>query len=371
MSSAMCRVLMAGGGSGGHVFPAFAVASAIRSTLKLRNESVAFRFAGASDGVEAELSREAGVDFAPIRARPLRGQGPVAQLSGAATTALGVLDALRLIQQFNPHVALLTGGFVSAPVGLAAWLLRRPIVLLQPDVEPGWTLRALAPIANKVCIAHERSRERYPDRKVALTGYPLRPGFLNLDRAAARSHFRLSDDPAILVTGAVRGAQRINDCISDRLPDWLQHAQLMHITGAADFDRFSQLRNTLPQALRTRYRLYPYLSDDMPLAMAACDLVASRAGASVTAEYPAASLPAILIPIGEAGGHQRANAQLLADAGAARIIRDERVTTELFPLVVELLADRDQLGHMRAAMSALHQENAAADVAQVVLNVAK
>ncbi|MCY3733361.1 MAG: glycosyltransferase [Chloroflexi bacterium] len=365
------RVLLSGGGSGGHVFPAFAVADALRSLVADQGNSVEFRFAGTADGVESELAVEADLTYSTIAARALRGRNLFSKLISLGATATGVLDALALMLSYKPHVVFLTGGYVSAPVGLAAWLMRRPIVLLQPDIEPGWTLRGLAPLASRICVTHQRSTERYRRGLAVVTGYPVRSGFESLDKPLARAHFQLNGGPALLVTGAVRGAQRINDCIAGQLEDWLGRTQVIHISGAGDFERLSRLREELPATLRSRYRLYPYMSDEMPLAMAACDLAVSRAGASVMGEYPAAALPAVLAPLGEAGGHQRFNAQLLADAGGAIVVADERIRDDLFDLTTALLADQPRLESMRGAMIGLRRSDAARRIAEVIVGVAK
>jgi len=365
------RVLLSGGGSGGHVFPAFAVADALRRLLEEDGDSVEFRFAGTADGVESELAVEADLPYSTIAARALRGRNLLSKLLSVGATATGVLDALALIVRYRPAVVFLTGGYVSAPVGVAAWLTRRPIVLLQPDIEPGWTLRALAPLARRICVTHQRSAERYPRGKSIVTGYPIRPGFEDLDKPMARAHFQLNGGPALLVTGAVRGAQRINECIASHLEQWLSQTQLIHISGRDDFARLRSMREALPAKLQSRYRLYSYMSEEMPLAMAACDLVISRAGASVMGEYPAAGLPAVLAPIGEAGGHQRYNANLLADAGGAVTIENEDIPEQLFELATGLLDDRERLQAMRKAMLDLRRTDAARRVAEVILAVAK
>lgn len=365
------RVLLSGGGSGGHVFPAFAVADSLRLMLEERGDDVEFCFAGTADGVESELAVEADLPYSTIAARALRGRNLLSKLLSVGATATGVLDALALMLSYRPHVVFLTGGYVSAPVGVAAWLARRPIVLLQPDIEPGWALRALSPLASRICVTHRRSAERYGAGKAVVTGYPLRPGFEELDKPLARAHFQLNGGPALLVTGAVRGAQRINDAVADQLEQWLSQTQLIHISGTKDFARLSKLREALPAKLQSRYRLYPYMSEEMPLAMAACDLAVSRAGASVMGEYPAAGLPAVLAPIDEAGGHQRYNASLLADAGGAVVLDNDRIAEELFDLTTGLLADADRLQSMRAAMLELRRVDAAKRIAEVIVAVAK
>ena len=362
----MIRVLLAGGGSGGHVFPALAAASALE---RIAPQPPEFLYAGASAGVESELAAAAGIPFAPIAARPVRGRNPASQLLSAATAGVGVLDALGAMRRFRPDVVFLTGGYASAPVGVAAWLSRRPIVLFQPDVAPGWALKMLAPLARRACLTHENARERYGDRAV-LTGYPIREGFHGLDQPLARAHFQLNGGPALLVTGAVRGAQRINRVIAERLPEWLEIAQLIHISGEAEFARLNALRDQLEPRLASRYRLYSYLSTEMPLAMAACDLAISRAGASVIGEYPAAGLPAVLVPIDEAGGHQRFNAEALANAGAAVIVDNATVESDLFATTADILGDAERLRAMREQVLTLRRLDGAEAIARVLLEFA-
>ena len=361
------KVLLSGGGSGGHVFPAFAVASVLPEAA---DEEVEFTFAGTADGVESDLADAVGLPYATIAARPLRGRNPLSKLLSILTALFGVIDAVILMLRWRPNAVFLTGGYVSAPVGVAAWLARRPIVLFQPDVEPGWTQRFLGPLARRVCTTHPSSAKRYGDRAV-VTGYPLRKGFEQLDQPLARAHFQLNGGPALLVTGAVRGARRINDCIADHLADLLERAQLIHVSGQADYPRLAALRETLPPTLQSRYRLYPYLSEEMPLAMAACDLAVSRAGASVLGEYPAAALPAILVPLGEAGGHQRFNAEAMAAAGAAVVVANDDIEAQLFPTAQELLCDAERLRQMREQMVSLREPDAAGAIAQIIRDVAK
>lgn len=364
------RVLLSGGGSGGHVFPAFAVASALQALAEERGEGIEFKFAGTADGLESELSAAANMPFEPIAARPLRGRNPLSQLVSLAHAMLGALDALILMLRFRPHVVFVTGGYVSAPVGVAAWASRRPIVLFQPDIEPGWTQRLLGPLATRVCTTHPDSAGRYGGRAV-VTGYPVRAIFKDLDQPLARARFQLNGGPALLVTGAVRGARRINDCIAAELEAWLEAAQLIHVCGRADHPRLAALREQLPATLQSRYRLYPFLGDEMPTAMAACDLAISRAGASTLGELPAAALPAVLVPLPEAGGHQRVNAQTLEQAGAAVIVENDAVERDLFATATGLLADRERLAEMRARAVEQRDHDGATAIARQLIEVRK
>ena len=360
------RIVLGGGGSGGHVFPALAVAEALRSGVA---EEVEVLYLGRGDGVEATLARDAGIPFRDVSARAVRGRNLLAKLWSAGALLLGAWDALRAMRDFRPDVVFVTGGFASVPVAIAARLSRRPLVLYQPDIEPGWAVRALYRIATRVCLTHEASRARAPAGKSVVTGYPLRPLFTELDRPMARAHFNLNGTPALLVAGAVQGAQRINDALSTDLERWIETAQVIHVTGAGDFTRMQQRRETLPQDLRHRYQVYEYMGDEFPVALAACDLAVSRAGASVLGEYPAAGLPAVLVPLALAGGHQRANARELERAGAALVLEDAEAPTRLMTTAMGLLHDAPRLQEMRRQASAAAHPQAARTIAKVLWEV--
>lgn len=362
------RLLLSGGGSGGHVFPALAVARALEDCVA---ESLDLLYVGIETGVEADLAREAGVAFQSVASRPLRGRNALSQLWSSLTIAAGVSDALKIMWQFRPDVVLVTGGHISVPVGVAAVLSRKPLVLFQPDIQPGWALRLLARIATRICVTDERSLRQLSARKAVTTGYPLRSVFDDLDKPIARARFQLNGSPALLVAGAVQGARRINDAIDADLERWVELAQIIHVTGPKDYRRMQERRETLPADIRHRYQVYEYLGDELPVAMAACDVAVSRAGASVLGEYPAARLPSVLVPLPIAGGHQRHNARALESRGAAVIVEDAEVPRALLPTVSALLSDPHRLDEMRRCAAAAATPNAARRIAKVLWEVRK
>ncbi len=360
------KLLLSGGGSGGHVFPAIAVAEALRALLR---EPLDVLYAGRADGVEAAIATDAGYAFAAVEARAMRGRHVLSKAWSAVRLARGVGSAWRLLRRFRPQAVLVTGGYASVPVGLAAWLTRRPLVIFLPDIEPGWAVRLLAPLATRICVTDARSLPRLPARKTVATGYPLRPIFREIDRPMARARFQLNGAPVVLVTGAVQGAHSLNEALSARLPEWLEQAHVIHVSGPRDYRRLKTERDALPERLRLRYHLHEYLGDELPVAMAAADLAVSRAGASVLGELPAAHLPAVLVPLPEAGAHQRRNAEILAGAGAAVVLEDAQVTADLFPVVRDILQDPDRLHRMRRAAEARSRPDAAERIAEVLWEV--
>ena len=362
------RLLLGGGGSGGHVFPALAVASTLQTCIR---EELAVLYAGTEFGIEATLVQDAGLPYATVAARGVRGRNALSKAWSALAIGRGIWDGWRLVRRFQPDAVLLTGGYVSVPVGVAARLARRPLVVFQPDVEPGWAVRLLARLATKVCVSDAASLAGLPPGKGVHTGYPLRPVFRDLDRPMARARFQLNGEPAILVAGAVQGARRINAALYADLEAWLALAHVIHVTGPNDFAEARDLRDALPAELQRRYQVFDYLGDDLPVAMAACDLAVSRAGASVLGEYPAAGTPAVLIPLPEGGGLQRQNAEAMVAAGAAVVVADDEVANTLLPTVKALLQDAPRLQAMREHAAARARLDAAERIAKVIWEVRK
>ncbi len=360
------KLLLGGGGSGGHIFPALAVASALRDHI---HEDLALLYVGTETGVESRIVPEAGIPFEVVASRGVRGRHLLSQIWSLATMSVGIWDAVRIIRRFRPNAVLLTGGYASVPVGVAAWLTGRPVVVFQPDIEPGWAIRLLTQIATKVCVTDAQSLHRLPAQKAIATGYPLRPVFSQIDRPMARARFGLNGTPSVLVSGSIQGARQINAAIDDHLEEWVTFAQLIHVTGDKDARRMARRREDLPEDLRHRYQPVEYLGDELPTAMAACDLAISRAGASVLAEYPAAGLASVLVPLPGAGGHQRHNAQALTDAGAAVVIDDSKVGAELLGTTRTILEDSERLAEMRRRSAAKARIDAAERIAEVLWEV--
>lgn len=315
----------------------------------------------------------AGIRFEPIAAAGLRGMALQQSVRNLARTAYGTWQAGYLISRFRPDVTFVTGGYVSAPVVLASWLKRVPVVIYLPDIVPGLAIKRLARLATHLAVSFEESRRYLPPQKTIATGYPVRAGLQAVDRAEA--HRRLNLDPAlktVLVFGGSRGARRINQAVAAVAGELLELAQLIHISGRLDIAAMKQQRLTLPAVLRERYHLFAYLHEEMIDALAAADLVVSRAGAATLGEFPAAGVPAVLVPYPHAGAHQAENAAVLAEAGGAVIVPDAELTAErLLSTVHTLLTDETRLATMRANMSRLARPDAARQIANLLWEAAR
>ncbi len=358
---------LSGGGTAGHVYPCLAVASALRERLAERGESLSLLYLGIRGRVDEQLLAGEGIEFQPVRAGALRTRSPLRLASGLGDLALGSVQARRLLRRFDPQAVFATGGYASAPVAVAARSLRRPLLVYLPDVRPGWAVRMMARLATRVAATVEGSLPHLPKGKSLVTGYPSRPDFATATREEGRRQLGL--DPAartLLVAGGSLGARSINRAVAAALPSLVELCQIVHLSGAADFDQLKLRREALPSELQGRYHLYAYLRE-MPLAMAAADLALMRAGASTLGELPLAGLPAVLVP--GAFSDQADNAAYLVERGAALAFADERVG-EAIEAVKALLQDDGGLKTMSASMRALAQPDAADRIAAMLMEIA-
>ncbi|MBC8099421.1 MAG: undecaprenyldiphospho-muramoylpentapeptide beta-N-acetylglucosaminyltransferase [Armatimonadetes bacterium] len=359
------RLLITAGGTGGHIYPALAVAEA----LLARHPDVTLAFVGSVDGFERPLIAKGGVTFASydeVQSGPLHGIAPLQALVSVGKLALGTLQALGILRRRRPQVILATGGWCSFPIALAAWVLRIPLVIYLPDIEPGLTIKALRPFAAKVCVTAAESAPYFRAGQMVVTGYPLRQQMLNATRAAGIAHFTL--DPArktLLVFGGSRGARSLNTAVYDQLPALLQTAQVLHVTGDLDWERAAAIQAT------PGYHPYAYLHDAMGLAFAAADVVVCRSGASTLGELPYFGLASILVPYPYAWRYQKVNADYLTERGAALTLADELLADALLPKIQLLLDDPARLAQMQTQARVLARPDAAWQIAQTLITTGK
>lgn len=379
------RLLLTGGGTGGHVYPALAVAEALRRDAEAGGFGATpaspcaagpheLLYVGSQGGMEAGIVAQGGLPFRAILAGAVRGRSPFGLLVGAGRTAVGLLQALAIVGRYRPAAVLATGGYVCVPVVLAAWLRRVPVLMYLPDVEPGLAVSFLSRFAARVAVTSEGSRRFFAASKVVVTGYPVRPEVFEMDRARGRAHLGLpSDARVVLVFGGSRGARTLNEATAAALPRLLELAHVVHVCGREDESAARARLASLPSGLAERYHLYTYLhSTEMAAALAAADLAVSRAGASTLGEFPAVGLPSILVPYPHAGAHQRLNAEALASLGAAVVLDNAAVRAgALLPAVEQLLGDPDRLAGMAAAARSLARPDAALAIARVLCGLGR
>jgi UDP-N-acetylglucosamine--N-acetylmuramyl-(pentapeptide) pyrophosphoryl-undecaprenol N-acetylglucosamine transferase len=349
-------IVIAAGGTAGHVVPALAVADALRVEAGAR-----VVFVG-GERAEKTLVPEAGYELRPIRVEGLSRSNPLKAARGAAKAAAAVRTARSILSDVRPDAVMGGGGYVAGPVGAAAVTGRVPLVLTEADSHLGLTNRALARFARRVCLAFPiagRDGDRY-----RVTGRPVPP--VVHDRAAARERFGMPvDETCVLVFGGSLGARSINDAAVTALRD--APFRVLHASGERDFE---ELRHRLGVPEPAHYTLVPYIKP-FGDALAASDLAVARAGGSIF-EVAAHGLPAILVPYPHAAAdHQMTNARWMAAAGAAVVVPDAELTAErLADEVGRLLADPSRLHEMAQASERLARPDAARDIAHEVLEAA-
>ncbi len=322
-----------------------------------------FLYIGTADGAESKLVPGHGVPFKTIDAGALREQGVLKATKSLFKLAKGTISAISIFRKWSPDAVLVSGGYVAAPVLLAARIMGTPSMIYLPDITPGATIKYLSKLVKKVAITAPETLDFFPQKGV-VTGYPVRMEFYRLDREIARAALDLPEDrPTIVVLGGSQGARSINKAVVGILPELLEHANVIHATGERDFQWVNEEMKKLPEEKRSRYMPAAYL-DNMPQVMVAADLAICRAGASTLGELPAAGLPAILVPYPYAGAHQKANAQYLASRSAAVIVNDSDLDSMLLPMVLSLLNNRDRLENMRISMKKLARQGAAISIAR-------
>ncbi len=315
--------------------------------------------------------KRAGIPYRSIPAAGVHGVGLRALPGNVAKLTRGVLASRRILREFKPHALFFTGGFVAAPMAVAG--MNVPTALYVPDIEPGLALKFLSRFADVITVTADDSRKFFPrSKRIVLTGYPLRADLSNWSREKAFSHFGLDASrslPTLLVTGGSKGARSINMALLKNLRELLGAAQIIHITGSLDWDAVEKSAQELPTELKPRYHIMPYLHE-MGAALAAADLVLSRAGASTLGEYPLFGLPAVLVPYPYAWRYQKVNADYLARQNAAVILQDELLNEKLLDVLKDLLLNKPKLESMRAAIRKLSHPDAAAMIAGQLLELA-
>ncbi|NLY53845.1 MAG: undecaprenyldiphospho-muramoylpentapeptide beta-N-acetylglucosaminyltransferase [Firmicutes bacterium] len=366
------KVLLACGGTGGHIFPAVAIAKA----LQAQDPSCEILFLGAEYGMEKKLIPQEGFRLETIEVTGLSRSNPLAAARSLAQAARGLLRARSLIKQFNPDLAIGTGGYVSGPAILAAALLGIPTMIHEQNAFPGLTTRILARFASVVAVSHEAAIARLPQaRRIVVTGLPIRPAFYQMDKAQARAKMGLPPEAVvILAVGGSGGALRLNEAISQAAPHLLtkQELVLLQITGERYYDNVITVAKSLgwPTVWSNRWQIIRFMHD-MPAALAAADLVISRAGASTLEEIAAVGVPAIVIPSPNVtDNHQEHNARALAAQGAAVIILDHLLTAKnLLSTIDGLLRNPAQLETMAQASKSASHPQATADLVDLALSL--
>jgi UDP-N-acetylglucosamine--N-acetylmuramyl-(pentapeptide) pyrophosphoryl-undecaprenol N-acetylglucosamine transferase len=365
------RILIAGGGSGGHILPALAVVRSLRE----RRTDVDPLWVGGHRGLEASLVPGARIPLTRLWLRSLRTvDRSLSTFLDPLRLAGSIPQALLLLARWQPQAVFTTGGYVAIPVLLAARLLRVPSLLWEGNLVPGRSVRATAGLASAIAVSFEATGRALPG-PCYVTGTPTRP-LAGLDgvvaRAAARERLGIeASERVVLVFGGSQAVRRFDDAVDVALPSLVQRATVIQVTGEAGYRAALRRREALPEDRRQRYRPYAFLREEMADALAAADLVVGRAGSSTLAEVTALGLPMVVVPYPHAGGHQRANAATLGEAGAAIVIEDAAFDGDALLAAASVLDDPVRLAAMGSASRSLGRRGAADANAELLLALAE
>jgi len=318
--------------------------------------------------------RAAGIPFTRLALRSLRNvQRDVHLVLDPLRLGASIPQAGALLLRERPDAIFTTGGYVAVPTLLAAAPLRIPVVLWDGNVIPGRAVRFTARLARAIAVSFDAtcSALSAAARPCYVTGTPIRDT-REVDREAARDQLGVPRGlRVLLVFGGSQAVRRFNAAVAGALPRLVERIHVVHVTGEDGYAPALAAREALPAELRARYQPHPFLRDEMLAALAAADLVVGRAGSSTLAEVAALGLPMIVVPYPHAAGHQRANAQVLVEAGAARLIDDEAFDAAALLEAASLLDDPAAHVRMSAAGRALGRPGAADAVAELVLAAAQ
>jgi len=340
------RIVVSGGGTGGHIYPALALIN----QLKARHLADAVLYVGTEAGLESRIVPANGIDFATIKVQGFKRSLTLENFKTITEFIKSVGDAKRLLKEFKPDVVIGTGGYVSGATVYAASRLRIPTVIHEQNSVAGVTNKFLSHFVTKIAIAFPEVASTFPAKKVVLTGNPRAQAVAGLTRNQRLADYGLNPEaPTLLIFGGSRGAPKMNQAAITAIPDLAAAGiQTLFVTGRRHFDALHEAHPTLPAGIV----MVPYI-DDMPSILPDISLIVGRSGATSLAELTALGIPSILIPSPNVtGNHQMINAKSLAKAGAAIVIPEADLTADFGHQVVALMQDPNRLTAM--AQSAKH-----------------
>ncbi len=363
------KVIISGGGTGGHIFPAIAIANA----LKVADTSTELLFVGAEGKMEMEKVPQAGYKIHGLWIAGFQRGKIMDNLALPVKILHSLFTSLQIIRRFKPDVVVGVGGYASMAVVFVAQLLRIPTVLQEQNGYAGMTNKFLAKRATRICTAYTQCEQFFPQEKITLTGNPVRQDIINIANKHIEGCYEYQLDPlkkTVLVIGGSLGAKTINESINaayDTFSEQQDDLQILWQTGKNNLDTYlKQPISKLPNV-----KILPFLAK-MDLAYAAADIVISRAGALSISELCLVGKPAVLIPSPNVtDDHQTKNAQALAEKNAAILIKDTDAKDILVKNVLSLLLDKEACKNLSTNILNLAKPNAAQEIAQVIINCRK
>lgn len=359
------KYLLTGGGTGGHIYPAIAIANEI-----LRNEPDAkILFVGTKNGLESELVPKSGFELKTITVQGFKRKLSFDTLRTVKKAIIGLKDANRILNDFKPDVVIGTGGYVCGPVVLMAVLKRLPTIIHEQNVYPGMTNRILSKFVKIVAVSYEDSIKYFYDKsKIVVTGNPIRSELLNGEKFQSLKRLGFSPDyPLVASVGGSRGAEKINLSMLELAKRKNKNLQLLIITGSKQYDNVIEQFKLKNIDIDDNVKIIPYCHN-MSDVYAAADIIVCRAGAITLAELTATGVPSILIPSPYVtNNHQEYNARTLEKSGAAFVILEKDISGDiLYDKIMYLLNNPEMIDRMRYNAKKLSKTNAASELYKLI-----
>ena len=387
MQKKQIKILLTGGGTGGHVLPILAVVEEAKEIASQKDLELEFLHIGTNPEKEKEIIEEAGIKYDHVMTGKFRRYFSPQNFIDMFKVPLGILQAYFKVKKFDPDVVFGKGGFASVPAVVAAGWLHKKILIHESDTSPGLANKKLEKYATKIALGFARAAEYFPKGKTIVTGNPIRVEILLGNKESGLQTFGFDGArPIIFVTGGSTGARTVNHTIVKALPKLLEKYDVIHQCGQISLqdtldclgvfykkDSIKKLDHGY-EISGQNYRLYPYLKKEMADAYACADIIIARAGASNITEIAALSKPSVLVPLplGASRGEQISNAGMFAKAGASKVFVNEQFKAlDLIEYLDEVFTDKDVLRGMGTKAKQFYKSDAEEEIAKAILELAK
>ena len=368
------RIVLTGGGTGGHIFPIIAVARKIRE-LASEGADLEFLFLGPDGELEKEAMEKEMIPTKNILSGKLRRYFSLSYISDVIKIPIGIVQSLWQLLFFMPDVVFSKGGYAGVPVVAAAWIYRIPIVIHESDIMPGLANQFAGKLARIVLVSFPGAANFFNPGKVEISGNPIRQELAQGSKEEAKKIFGLPEGrKTILVMGGSQGAKVINESIIHILPKLVKNFEIIHLTGGGEYENVIQEagRIGIKAGHSSGYHPYPFLRKEMAAALALADLVISRAGANAISEIAANGKAAIIIPIkSSANNHQQLNAYALQESGAAIVLEQDNLGENIFfEKIEEVMKSGELQFELGERIKKFYNVDAAEKIAQKIIKLA-
>ncbi|MDH4128555.1 MAG: undecaprenyldiphospho-muramoylpentapeptide beta-N-acetylglucosaminyltransferase [Spirochaetota bacterium] len=372
------KLVITGGGSGGHTLPAITIYDALSEYYINKSEKLECIYIGSHDGIEKEIAQKKNIPYYPIATGKLRRYFSTSNFTDLFRILKGIFSSKKILKQFKPQIVFSTGGFVSVPVVIASRMLKIPIVIHEQTVSVGLANKISSKFAQVIAISFLSSQKYFPQSKTIHTGQPIRKELFYGSKENCYKKFNLSKNlPIIYVTGGSQGSHKINQLFKELIPDLIHKANIIHQCGKTqghnDFNELIHFKNSLPKDIQNQYIVKDFIhEDELKDILAGSSLLIGRAGAGTVNEAIALKIPSIFIPLAIATkNEQYENAKIMQSIGGADIVDESNITVELLKeKITSILFDPEKLNEMYNNLNAVSIDNATDKILNIIINTA-